>query len=83
LTNVRSAWADLTLAWRDYKARHPSHFDPNQPRVPAGNSDGGQWTAGEQVSTGARLLDMNPADDIALAQIEMGTLLGQAIVHPS
>ena len=20
------------------------HYDPNQPRVPAGNSDGGQWT---------------------------------------
>ena len=23
---------------------HRSHYDPNQPRVPAGNSDGGQWT---------------------------------------
>jgi hypothetical protein len=23
-----------------------SHYDPNQPRVPAGHSDGGQWTAG-------------------------------------
>src|SRR5258705_12230054 len=22
-----------------------SHFNPNQPRVPAGNSDGGQWTS--------------------------------------
>jgi hypothetical protein len=22
-------------------------FNPNQPRVPAGNSDGGQWTDGE------------------------------------
>ena len=25
-------------------AQHRSHFNPNQPRVPAGNSDGGQWT---------------------------------------
>lgn len=23
-------------------------YDPNQPRVPAGNPEGGQWTAGEQ-----------------------------------
>jgi hypothetical protein len=29
------------------KALHPSHYDPNQPRVPAGNPDGGQWTTGE------------------------------------
>jgi hypothetical protein len=26
--------------------RHPSHYDPNQPRVPRGHSDGGQWTDG-------------------------------------
>jgi len=26
-------------------ALHRSHFNPNQPRVPAGNPDGGQWTA--------------------------------------
>src|SRR5262245_59489649 len=25
-------------------AQHRSHFNPNQPRVPAGNPDGGQWT---------------------------------------
>jgi hypothetical protein len=24
-------------------------YDPNQPRVPAGNADGGQWTGGEAV----------------------------------
>jgi len=37
---------------RDFHARHG--FDPNQPRVPAGNSDGGQWTtenAGGQNET--------------------------------
>jgi hypothetical protein len=26
------------------KALHPSHYDPAQPRVPAGNPDGGRWT---------------------------------------
>jgi hypothetical protein len=24
--------------------RHPHHYDPNQPRVPEGHEDGGQWT---------------------------------------
>lgn len=27
------------------KALHPSNYDPNQPRVPAGNPEGGQWIA--------------------------------------
>jgi len=31
--------ADHRLAW------YRSHFDPDQPRVPAGHSDGGQWDA--------------------------------------
>jgi hypothetical protein len=26
----------------------PYHYDPNQPRVPRGHSDGGQWTDGER-----------------------------------
>jgi hypothetical protein len=25
----------------------PYHYDPNQPRVPAGHSDGGQWSGGD------------------------------------
>ncbi|MGE0259860.1 MAG: hypothetical protein AB7H71_14740 [Alphaproteobacteria bacterium] len=29
------------------------NFDPNQPRVPAGNPDGGQWTDAEGTGTGA------------------------------
>jgi hypothetical protein len=35
-------------------ARHRSHFNPNQPRVPAGNPDGGQWTS-SGGGIGARL----------------------------
>ena len=38
----------LDIAARHAAAWHRSHYDPNQPRVPAGNPDGGQWT-----STGA------------------------------
>lgn len=32
--------------WRAGMAKHGGHYDPNQPRVPAGDADGGQWTAG-------------------------------------
>ncbi len=28
-------------------------YDPNQPRVPAGNSDGGQWTSGGEGEGGS------------------------------
>ena len=51
------------------------NFDPNQPRVPAGNPDGGQWTGG----TGGRLprgpgtlpdVDDSPSERIRLAQNE-------------
>jgi hypothetical protein len=34
---------ELEAVKRAYYARK---FDPDQPRVPAGNSDGGQWTSG-------------------------------------
>jgi hypothetical protein len=29
---------------RAIKALHPSNYDPNQPRVPKSNPDGGEWT---------------------------------------
>src|SRR5262245_65566318 len=35
-------------------AGHRSHFNPDQPRVPAGNPDGGQWTSASG-GTGSRL----------------------------
>jgi hypothetical protein len=31
---------------RHYRALRSLKYDPDQPRVPAGNSDGGQWTGG-------------------------------------
>jgi hypothetical protein len=36
-------------------AQHQSHYNPDQPRVPAGHSDGGQWTK-VGGSAGIRLL---------------------------
>src|SRR5262245_14605354 len=43
----------------DIEARHRlgqyrSHYNPNQPRVPAGNPDGGQWTAAGDGGPGTR-----------------------------
>jgi hypothetical protein len=52
--------AQHRLAW------HRSHFDPNQPRVPAGHPDGGQWTrTASAKGTDARqvLSDVTPDND--------------------
>jgi hypothetical protein len=46
-------------------AQHRSHFNPNQPRVPAGNPDGGQWTRtgtsriGPQLAGGSKHLGLH------------------------
>ncbi len=45
-----AAWDKFIAAFKRHwnacrKALHPSHYDPNQPRVPAGHPDGGQWTS--------------------------------------
>jgi hypothetical protein len=52
-------------------AGHRSHFNPNQPRVPAGNPDGGQWTS-TGGGTGSRLAAadkprLDPGTAIAIA----------------
>jgi hypothetical protein len=41
---LRLELALLKLELLPRKALHPSHYDPNQPRVPAGVREGGQWT---------------------------------------
>jgi hypothetical protein len=38
---------------RDLQRAVKTGFDPNQPRVPAGNPDGGQWTGGGEGGTSA------------------------------
>jgi hypothetical protein len=42
------------LAW------HSSHFNPDQPRVPAGRPDGGEWTRGGTVGNGQTASDVTP-----------------------
>lgn len=39
IASMRLDWELAKLAWRACK------YNPDQPRVPAGNSDGGQWTS--------------------------------------
>lgn len=39
-----SVFSGRTQPTRPPPQQHHGHYDPNQPRVPAGHSDGGQWT---------------------------------------
>lgn len=49
----RLALADIEVKQR--LAQHRSHFNSQQPRVPAGNPDGGQWTSTGADGSGIRL----------------------------
>jgi hypothetical protein len=52
------------------------HYDPTQPRVPAGNSKGGQWAAGGYHGGDSNRDADNaqtPRDDVQLAQLGSGS----------
>ena len=50
-------------AWTREQARK-ANFNPNQPRVAAGNPDGGQWTSEGGGLTDSRILsDATPDND--------------------
>lgn len=51
-------------------------YDPSQPRVPAGNSDGGQWTSGggDGSSSGRPRVYITGRDDDATGQVGGGGL---------
>jgi hypothetical protein len=75
LRGAQSA-ADLRhkLALLDIEAQHRlalyrSHFNPNQPRVPAGHPDGGQWT-----SAGSGGVDVRGFDEHGISIV--GPLVG-------
>src|SRR5262245_41237651 len=52
---------------------HRYHYDPNQPRVPQGHQDGGQWTSGGYGSVQKALFD--PRIYLAQKAIEAGLAL--------
>lgn len=47
-------WAALRQYYKRHPPPHSNHFNPNQPRVSAGNPDGGQWTS---VDGGSEVLE--------------------------
>jgi len=59
----------LDLEARYRIAQYRSHFDPNQPRVPRGHHEGGQWTridgyGSNFAATSARQASLKPQDTI-------------------
>jgi hypothetical protein len=50
-------------------------FDPNQPRVPAGNPDGGQWSDG---ASGGLLDGLRPTRRPSLQDGEAASIMGRA-----
>jgi hypothetical protein len=52
--------AMLNIEAKHRLAQYHSHFNPNQPRVPAGHRDGGQWTT---VGTSPVLSDVTPDNE--------------------
>jgi hypothetical protein len=51
---IRREWECIR---REYYGRK---YDPNQPRVPAGNPDGGQWTSDDAVASSVRPIFYDP-----------------------
>jgi ribosomal protein L29 len=60
--------------------RRKAGFNPQQPRMPAGNPDGGQWAEGGGGGPG-EAADVQPSpepDRTRVAQYSFGTLIGQS-----
>jgi hypothetical protein len=65
----------LQLNLREVRdARLELHYSPDQPHVPAGSPDGGQWTGDE---TTVRLATSHPRHVAALGGYNMGRLVTQ------
>ena|SRR5688572_21524452 len=50
LRRVRPAYYWQRFGLPAWQRRLAAKYDPDQPRVPAGNSDGGRWTSGAATS---------------------------------
>lgn len=83
-----AALSFLRAGWRLCQLLHELRFHPDQPRVPAGNSDGGQWTASDDgaevtpvsgrprppatVTLNGRPVEMTPTQSGRLASARAG-----------
>ncbi len=73
LLKARYAFAVAQLELRQLLIlRTRKQFNPNQPRVPAGNYDGGQWTDGGGGAPPARTM---LSSNRAVSQPETGSLV--------
>jgi len=68
LRRVRPDYYWLRYGFDEWKRAHlrKANFNPNQPRVPAGNSDGGQWThegGTSRINDGRVISDAMPDND--------------------
>jgi hypothetical protein len=55
-------------------------FNPDQPRVPAGNPDGGQWTS--ETSNYVATISATPSSAVRFAQLQAGVVLSDANPDP-
>lgn len=61
----------LRPEWERMQRANRGHgYDPNQPRVPAGHSDGGQWTDTGGSGAGSRRIDTSEQPLVQQARID-------------
>src|SRR2546430_992387 len=60
---LRHALAMIDIEDAHRLAAHRSHFNPDQPRVPAGHHDGGQWTRAGSGENDPRVISDAPPDE--------------------
>lgn len=69
-----NAWA-LETKFRALRYAVKANFDPNQPRVPAGNPDGGQWTDAGSGGASTRLAQARPGRSSGQVRLRNGQLV--------
>ena len=65
------------LAGARVSAAKDRKYSPDQPRVPAGNPDGGQWTSGSGAGMRRSPQGAKPRDDVVLAQGDFGIQIAE------
>jgi hypothetical protein len=64
-----------------YIEQQKAGFDPNQPRVPAGNSDGGQWTSARGTGRESRRDDAGGAVQLAADNQRQNKMVRDVVVR--
>jgi hypothetical protein len=66
------AWERFISTFKRYAEQQKAGFKPDQPRVPVGNPDGGQWTSGESGGA-AQVAVVDPRDSAGLVISDEGS----------